>query len=330
MKLVQKKYLLCLLAAVSLVSCLKKDTTFYDASASPSAIGFGPMGNTPPAFLSPSGHAYYLVDLGVVAPGDTSGFNINIVYGGTSAAPEDITVNLGVDMAALTAYNAYNDSVNAVNGTTGGDYVAPPADVASFPASIVIKAGTRMGQGRGIITSAPDFDFNAAYALPLKITSVSSNTTISNNLGSAFFNFNIRNKYDGIYQIVSGTVTRYTSPGNPANDALSGDLTGNPNITLFTTGANSVGIPGASQSGGLQWAHGSGSGVSGIDGTAITVDPVTDSVTMASSGNATLTNWAGHANNYNPTTQTFNLAFIWNPTSTTRTYVLVLQRVGDR
>lgn len=66
------------------------------------------------------------------------------------------------------------------------------------------------------------------------------------------------NNYDGVYSTVSGWVTRYLSPGVPANDALSGDLTGNPDVYMITSDLLSCSIPTPSAGDGFLYYHGGG------------------------------------------------------------------------
>jgi hypothetical protein len=80
----------------------------------------------------------------------------------------------------------------------------------------------------------------------------------------------------------------------------------------------------------LKWAATAGSNVAGINGLSIAIDPVTNLVTMASTQNLTLTNWAGHENKYDPVTQTFYLAFRWNPLANVREYEIVLKYKGPK
>ena len=93
-------------------------------------------------------------------------------------------------------------------------------------------------------------------------------------------------------------------------------------LEFITIGANTVVIES------ITW-HGGG-GVGGVGGLSATIDPATNLVTMASTENATLTNWAGKENKYDPATKTFTLNFRWNPTSTTREYSVVLKYEGPR
>ncbi len=171
-------------------------------------------------------------------------------------------------------------------------------------------------------------DNNTNAASTFSTYSVSGNTitvpTIT--LNCPFFGLNI---YDGIYSVESGWTTRYDASGVPLGDALSGDLTGNPDVYLITTGSNSVGIPapGPANGGGyLYWAAGSSSAVAGIDGLEVTVDPTTNNTNIASASLANLANWAGQPNTYDPATQTVHLSFNWtNTAGALREYEIVLK-----
>lgn len=310
MKQMKITTILCSFLLAGLASCLKeRDMNISDKS--PSVVAFGNTGDN--SATATSTHPGFYADLGALANGASTTFNINVEYDGAADAPSDITVNLGIDNNLLNKYNTEN-------GTT---YEVPPTDVFAIPATLTIKKGTRMAQGKVTITNNSNFDFNKAYALPIAITSASNEARISSNFGKAVYAFGVRNVYDGIYSILSGTVTRYTAPGSPANDALSGDVSGNPDLTLTTVGANTVEISN------LKW-HGGASGVAGIDNLRATVDPATNLVTMSALGNTTLTNWAGHENKYDPATKTFYLAFRWNPTGSVREYDMIIKYKGVR
>lgn len=171
---------------------------------------------------------------------------------------------------------------------------------------------------------------SALYALGFTITTTDANGVISSEK-SVVAEIGAKNAYDGIYSVVSGNVQRYTGPGVAEVGPLNGDLTGNPDVILTTVGAQRVQFPTSGQAGRLEWAFtAGGSGVAGIDGLTATVDPVTNLVTMASAGNATLGNWAGKLNSWEPGPKVLNLAFRWNPTSTTREYEIVLKYKGPR
>lgn len=167
-------------------------------------------------------------------------------------------------------------------------------------------------------------DLSKIYAFAFKITNDAGiNRTVEKDTMITFLS--IKNEWDGIYSVESGTVTRYTSPGVPANDVLSGSLVGNPDVILATVGPYTLSVPPSGTTGTIQWANGNNSSVGGINGLTFTIDPATNLVTAASASNLTLTNWAGHENKYDPATKTFYLAFRWNPSGATREYEIVLK-----
>ena len=189
-------------------------------------------------------------------------------------------------------------------------------------------AGTRVSPNFTCQINTGTLDPTKNYGLAFTITSVSkSGVSIPANLKTVVYKIALKNQWDGIYQVVSGLVTRYNSPGVPANDALSGPLAGNSDVYLITSGVSELDIP-ASGAGSFRWS-GNG-GIGGIDGLRMAVNATTNQVTWSCAGNATLTNWAGKLNNYVPATKTFNLNFRWNPASTTREYSVVLKYKSPR
>ena len=195
--------------------------------------------------------------------------------------------------------------------------------------TLVLKPGEFIKDLNIIIPDATLFNPSAVYALGFTILSVNADGKVSK-LKSGIMTVGAKNNYDGVYSYVSGLVTRYTAPGVPQGDALSGPLGPvNPDIQMITTGAYKVRIPQITWSGGT-------SGVGGIGDLELTVDPVTNLVTVTSipnaggPANATLTNWAGKVNRYDPATKTFYVAFRWNPTANVREYEVVWRYKGPR
>jgi hypothetical protein len=241
-------------------------------------------------------------------------FSVN--YENVDKAPEDITVTFAKDDAAVTA----------VGGLT-----LIPASVLTFTSAnptVVIKKGTRVSPNFTCQINTGTLDPTKNYGLAFTISSVSkSGVSIPANLKTVVYKIALKNDLDGIYSIVSGLVTRYTAPGVPANDALSGSLAGNSDVYLITSGVSEVDIP-ASGNGSFRWS-GNG-GIGGIDGLRMAVNPTTNLVTWSCAGNATLTNWAGKVNSYVPATKTFTLNFRWNPATTPREYTVVLKYKSKR
>ena len=241
-------------------------------------------------------------------------FSVN--YENVDKAPEDITVTFAKDDAAVTA----------VGGLT-----LIPASALTFTSAnptVTIAKGTRVSPNFTCQINTGTLDPTKNYGLAFTISSVSkSGVAIPANLKTVVYKIALKNDLDGIYQIVSGLVTRYNAPGVPANDALSGSLAGNSDVHLITAGVNELDIP-ASGTGSFRWS-GNG-GIGGIDGLRLAVNRTTNLVTWSCATNATLTNWAGKVNNYVPATKTFTLNFRWNPATTPREYTVVLKYLKPR
>jgi hypothetical protein len=210
---------LATVAVLALNSCLKKRETTLDGDGPRNVVEFKNTGSNSAA--GTSFYPLYSQDLGSMQAGQSKSFNINVSYSGEDVAPSDITVELEVDQTALDRFNTEN----------GTDYVTPPSSVCSYPTSLVIKKGQRVSTDSAKITLSADFDFDAAYALPLRIKSVSPSHTISANFGAAVYAFTLRNQYDGHYT-VTGTMVDFASPGLQGRYPM--------DVYLITTGSNSV------------------------------------------------------------------------------------------
>lgn len=241
-----------------------------------------------------------------------------------------MTVIVKDDAAAVTAYNAAHATTFVP--LPAGSYTVDPANpLVGGNYTVILNAGEFAKDIKFTLPNASTLNLNLAYAFGFTITSVDAGGKISGDARTIIVEVGVKNKYDGVYSVVSGFVQRYSSPGVPiCCDGLTGPVgPANPDIQLITTGANSnIFGPGV----GVTWSN--ASGVGGIDGLRLSVDPVTNLVTVVSSGlplsNATLTNWAGHTNIYDPATKTFTLAFRWNPAAATREYEIVMKYKGPR
>ena len=148
-------------------------------------------------------------------------FNINVHRTGPGDASKDVVVTLALSQATLDTYNTKN----------GTNKTIPPSSVFSFPTSVTIKAGTNQTTVSGTVTVSSEFNFNAAYGVPVKITTVSAGEVISGNYADAVYSFGVRNIYDGAY----------TGMGTMVDAANSG-ITGRYPLKagLVTSGANTV------------------------------------------------------------------------------------------
>ena len=170
------------------------------------------------------------------------------------------------------------------------------------------------------------------YGLGFTVLTADQGATISTQK-STVVEIGAKNAYDGIYSYVSGFVQRYGGPG-PTNPICCDGLTGpygaaNPDIFMATVGAYTVAIPGAGQAGQMTWSGGV-SGIAGIDGVRLVVDPATNLVTSSSLGNATFANFPGYACKYIPSSKSFDLNWRWNPTGSTRDLNVIFKYKGPR
>jgi hypothetical protein len=190
-----KKYLkiIPLFAIVlGLSSCLKDDAII---GTTPSNIV--EFYTTDP--LASSGTSIYPIYVKSFFSRPDQKFNVTLSYSGTDVAPEDITVNIAVDDAAIGKFNA----------TGGTQYTLLPSNAYTLPGtSFTIKKGER----RVVFTinvKPETFDFSLNYALPLTITSATSGT-VSGNFGTVLYAIGARNLYDGLYT-VTGTFSDATN-----------------------------------------------------------------------------------------------------------------------
>jgi len=279
---------LFIMISLFLASCLKDNSLTLDTSLSNNVTEFANTGS-PKTLPSNGASVRYNIDLGTLAVGDTTSFNVNVDYAGADMAPQDIKVTVDVDASLLAKYN----EVHAVDGA---DYITPPTDLFSdaFPMTITIPKGKQFGQASIRVKLPADYSFTASYALPLKISSTSVGV-ISGNFGSALYSLNVRNQYDGIYDI-KGYILR------AGDNVLSGNYSGY-KITMTTAGPNSIEYDRHT------WADGSTTG--GIDGLTLTVDPATNKVTIKSNSNPALVNLPGYDSHYDPATKTFFVSYYW-------------------
>ncbi|MDF2192249.1 DUF1735 domain-containing protein [Paraflavitalea sp. CAU 1676] len=297
MKHLTIKTLLFSSLAFSLTGCLKEATMNVDPETAQSTIALANTGNN--LAVAKSQFPGFYSDLGTLKPGESSTFNVNVSYSGAQDAPEDITVNLGLD----------NDLMAYYNTTNGAHYEAPPTTLYSMPTSAVIKKGTRMVQVPVKVTYTPTFDFSKSYGLPIKITSASKGN-ISVNWGKAVYSFGLRNIYDGHYSLRLYSLRA----GDPAKTGTRNRAEG---MDLVTVGGNKV------QFGELQvWADNTGVGI----GNPILTVNGDNSVDVSSDGGAI--NAPGYNCRYVPAEKAFYVSFTWGagPSARLATDTLVYVR----
>jgi hypothetical protein len=284
-------------ATLALSSCLKDDSTVLD----PDKAGANLVDFVNPADIVVHGSTTPLYVFSYPIASTPTTLTLTVAYSGAEdEAPNDITVNIG--LAAQAVIDQYNtEQKTALN-------LMPASWYTLSTTSVVIPKGQKTAKF-SIAVKTDLIDLTKSYVVPLKLTS--PNAAVSSNFGTALFQIGAKNKYDGIYASSSGNIQRYTAGVPTVNDALNGNIGNNRDITLSTIDANTVQISGH------QWAN-NGNGIAGIDGLQIVTDPVTNLVTMKSIGNATLVNFPGKVNKYDPATKEFTLNFLWAPAGNKR------------
>ena len=180
-------------------SCLKDEITL-DPDKSTNVIEF----KNPSSFVSPQGSKYsmYSQSFALAAEAD---YPVTVSYSGADVAPQDITVTLGVDAAAVTQYNAEQHVT----------YDVLTSDLYTIPASVVIPKGQRTASV--VIKLKTDkFDFSKNYALPIQIKSASTGL-VSGNFGTILLAVKAKNAYDATYT-ATGYVYHPTAPRALAKD----------------------------------------------------------------------------------------------------------------
>ena len=198
----------------TLTSCLDEDPLF-DPSKTTGIIEI--VENAP---LESAGSIYPMNTLAfdVVAEDE---FEVIVSYSGAYNAPEDITVEVSIDPAAVAAYNEDQ-------GLHDGDaYSVLESNMFSLPGggssvSVTIPKGEK--RATFMVTVNPDkFGFTEKFALPLKISNASSGV-VSGNFNTMLYAVIAKNQWDGSYA-----------------NTYSGNLgSGSNNVNMYTTGQYSV------------------------------------------------------------------------------------------
>ncbi len=169
-----------LLSIVYLSSCIKD----YRAGE-PNFSGLQPT------VLIPEGGLAAFAPQALNFPGTDASdtFYFHLDYAATDVAPVDEVVTLGVDDAALTAYNS----------TGGIQYQKFPDSIYSFAAtSVTVKAGQSYSDRVPVTIYPEKIDPTKNYMLPISIKAAPGKATISGNFGTLYLHL-IGNPVAGSY-----------------------------------------------------------------------------------------------------------------------------------
>ncbi len=222
-----------------------------------------------------------------------------------SPATTDIRITVETDLSVIEEYNDVNE----------GDLVPLPNGSYFFETvELTIPKGSRTVQMNLKFADAFNrLDLTKNYGLGLKISTVDpSGIVISENRRRLLIGVNIKNQYDGVYDM-KGYTLREGDPGKTGNFA-------GVEMSLLTAGLHVLDF-GALQN----WADLTGVG---IGEPRITVNPITNKVTITSSGRAV--NLPGYDSRYDPATRTFYLGFTWGGGPSSRVAIDTLQFLRTR
>ena len=184
------------LAGAMLTSCLKDDSLVLNPEEGHNVIEFGNTidiavhGSKIPLYI----HSYDISETPVT-------LNIPISYSGPEAeAPQDITVKVALDETAIAKYNEEQHTAYEM---------IDPAVYTITSTDVVIPKGQRKGT-LSVQFKTNQFNLAKQYALPLKISTVSSGI-ISGNFGTAVYAVGAKNKYDGTYNVTGEYIRGQTA-----------------------------------------------------------------------------------------------------------------------
>jgi hypothetical protein len=290
-------------------SCLKDNKNNADPALGSNSVVEFQNSSIPVSYIS----IYPQYDNSLLWNPDTAHFNINVNYAGANSAPQDIQVTLALDTAALSKFNADQQK----------NFVVPPTDLYTMATTVTIPKGKSQATILVAVKLAADYDYTAAYVLPLKISAASFGV-ISSNFGTAMYSFAGRNKYDGSYSLQEMQVGW---GGYGISDGVS--RTWPNNIGFVTSGAtsNTTLDPGA---GTLQLGFTASGGTTGFGAThpQYTFDATSNSLTAVVNlapddgrGRAFLLNPAVTDSRYDPATKTIYAAYIMKQNGRPNQYI---------
>jgi hypothetical protein len=115
---------------------------------------------------------------------------------GADVAPSDITVSLGTNTAAYTAF---------VAGATTNPQL--PTTTYTMPATVTIPKGSRNATVN-ITVNSTTLDPTKIYYLPVAVTATTYGN-VSGNYGTVIYQLNPANKYDGVYSYTNATTATF-------------------------------------------------------------------------------------------------------------------------
>ena len=199
-----------------LSSCLKDSKYAVDFSNTTPLVELPAAAN-----VGGGGGTFETEAFAILSTPQTFKIAVNVAQANPLSSP--VTIKLGLDTAAITAYN----TANGLTTDDGDAYTLLPPEDYSTNWTVTIPAGQNLGYVTVSVNSSL-IDPSQLYLLPVKIVN-SAGIKISN-YNEILYNVQAKNAFDGVYT-VTGTM----------NDVTNATLTGYypATVQLQTTGANS-------------------------------------------------------------------------------------------
>jgi hypothetical protein len=175
-----------------------------------SVSGRTDFSNLSPTVLIPEGGSSNFKSNALLFPptdnADTTYFHLN--YAATTVAPVDEVITIGIDQAALAAYNALG----------GNQYEIFPDSIFSFTTtSVTVPKGANYSAGVPLILFPSKVDLLKNYMLPISIQTAPAGSTISSNFKTIYYHL-IGNPIAGLYTQEWIRYNNAAGTGTPAYD----------------------------------------------------------------------------------------------------------------
>lgn len=257
------------LAILTLSSCLKDKFDVISSDGSTPVVEFKNPGFISPE--TPEGATSFSAYIFAYENGTAVEKSYTVQLTGPDPAKSDITLNIGINTAAVTTVN----SEKSVASTFVPFTVMPTTLYTILTPTVTIPAGQRSATVR-VRYNTTLFDYAFKYGLPLAITSA-NNVGISKNFGSIILNIAAKNAYDGVYTYKSNATQSLRPNANDVGaELVTIDKTTvtTPLVNFYTAASNTL---------------------------YYTIDPATNKVTVSGGGIGAIT--TDPSSNYNPTTK---------------------------
>jgi Domain of unknown function (DUF1735) len=214
--------ILSLTVAVFGSSCIKSVTTGTDFSS------------LKPTVLIPDGGMANFSSNALLFPptdaSDTAHFFVN--YASTTTAPQDEVIPIGIDDAALAAYNALG----------GSQYAKFPDSIYSFTAtSATVPKGANYSSAVQLTMYPDKIDLTQNYMLPISIKTAPAGSTIASNYTTIYYHL-IGNPIAGPYNQEWIRYNNQAGTGVPAYDQTFGGLFAPIDGTTINATSGSAGL----------------------------------------------------------------------------------------